>query len=94
MASSIVSAQYSLPVLTTKALLCLRLESARPTRGLGIGARSLGSPFFSYDLFPFGQERQRKEWGRVMAASGADVQLSASVARARLCFGIATIHLF
>lgn len=41
-----------------------------------------------------GQERQRKEWGRVMAASGADVQLSASVVRARLCFGIATIHLF
>ena len=51
LASSIVSAQYNLPVLTTKAPLCLRLESAGPARGLGMGARSLGSPFFPYDLF-------------------------------------------
>ena len=51
-----MSAQYNLPVLTTKALLCLRLESARPARGLGMGARSLGSPFFPYDLFPFDLE--------------------------------------
>ena len=51
LASSIVSAQYNLPVLTTKAPLCLRLESARPARGLGMGAGSLGSPFCPYDLF-------------------------------------------
>ena len=56
LASGIVSAQYNLLVLTTQAPLCLRLESVRPARGLGMGARGLGSPFFPYDLFLYDLE--------------------------------------
>lgn len=56
LASGIVSAQHNLPALTTKAPLCLRLESACLARGLGMGARGLGSPFFPYDLFHYDLE--------------------------------------